>query len=85
MQGVIDLAEWRRRHGDGDGDRLASAVDRLDAELSRRGWDQPPAWIVTELLAVQGCLSLGLPDEAAWRIEKLVQRTERIRERAPAR
>lgn len=82
---VIDLAGWRREHGDGHDEehrRLAQAVDRLERALDDRGWDAPPAWLVTELLAVQGCLSLGLPEDAAWRIEKLAQRTERLR---PAR
>jgi hypothetical protein len=83
---VIDLAGWRHQHG-GENDeehrRLADAVDRLDRALADRGWDRPPPWLVTELLAVQGCLSLGLAGDAAWRIEKLAQRTERLR--APAR
>ena len=79
---VIDLAGWRREHGDGDDaehERLADAVDRLERAIGDRGWDQPPPWLVTELLAVQGCLSLGLPGDAAWRIERLAQRTERLR------
>ena len=82
---VIDLAGWRSEHGDPDDEghrRLAEAVDRLESALEDRGWDSPPAWLVTELLAVQGCLSLGLPEDAAWRLEKLAQRTERLR---PAR
>jgi hypothetical protein len=82
---VIDLAGWRHEHGEGDDEehrRLADAVDRLDRALADRGWDQPPPWLVTELLAVQGCLSLGFSEEAAWRIDKLAQRTERLR---PAR
>lgn len=79
---VIDLAGWRHEHGedhDEEHDRLASAVDRLERALEDRGWEQPPPWLVTELLAVQGCLSLGLPADAAWRIERLAQRTERLR------
>jgi hypothetical protein len=82
---LIDLEEWRRTHGDRGDDRLVAAVDRLDGALAGRDWETPPAWILTELLAVQGCLSLGLTDEAAWRVEKLVQRAERIRPRARAR
>lgn len=83
---VIDLAGWRHQHGGEDDEehrRLADAVDRLDRALADRGWDEPPTWLVTELLAVQGCLSLGFAGDAAWRIEKLAQRTERLR--APAR
>ena len=78
---VIDLAGWRHQHGDGDDEeheRLADAVDRLERAIGDRGWDTPPPWLVTELLAVQGCLSLGLPGDAAWRIERLAQRTERL-------
>jgi hypothetical protein len=85
VHGVIDLEAWRRQHADPGDHRLAGALDRLDAVLRGPGWDRPPPWVVTELLAVQGCLSLGLDDEAAWRIEKLVQRAERIRPRAGAR
>jgi hypothetical protein len=83
---VVDLAGWRRDHGDADDEehrRLADAVDRLEQALADRGWDQPPAWLVTELLAVQGCLFLGMSADAAWRIERLAQRTERLR--SPAR
>jgi hypothetical protein len=79
---VIDLAGWRHQHGAGDDaehERLADAVDRLERAIGDRGWDAPPPWLVTELLAVQGCLSLGLPGDAAWRIERLAQRTERLR------
>ena len=79
---VVDLAGWRRAHGDPqdeEHERLADAVERLERALADRGWDSPPPWLVTELLAVQGCLSLGLPADAAWRIEKLAQRTERLR------
>lgn len=82
---VVDLAHWRREHGvgqDEEHERLADAVDRLERALADRGWDRPPAWLVTELLAVQGCLSLGLAVEAAWRIERLAQRTERLSSRA---
>ena len=82
---VIDLAGWRRDHGEGqdeEHERLAAAIDHLDRALSKLGSTETPAWLVTELLAVQGCLSLGLAEDAAWRIEKLAQRTERLR---PAR
>ena len=85
MEQVIDLAAWRRDHcaeQDGGWDRLCRAVDRLDNVLADRAWDRPPPWVVTELLAVQGCLSLGMEEEAAWRIERLIQRTERVRARA---
>jgi hypothetical protein len=86
MSPVIDLDEWRRRRGppDPEEDRLATAVERLDRLLADRGWDrQPaPAWLVTDLLAVQGCIAMGLTTEAAHRVERLIERSERRRRRA---
>ena len=80
MNTVIDLAAWRRDRGTADPqeDRLRRAVDRLDQVLVERGEDHRPPWLVTELLAVQGCLSIGLTEEAAWRVERLVMRVERF-------
>lgn len=79
MDTVIDLEAWRRDRGsiDPQEDRLQRAVDRLDEVLTERGEDHRPPWLVTELLAVQGCLSIGLSEEAAWRVERLVMRVER--------
>jgi hypothetical protein len=34
--------------------------------------------MVTELLAIQGCLSVGLLEDAAWRADRLALRAERI-------
>lgn len=86
MDTVIDLEAWRRdREGvDPQEDRLRRAVDRLEQVLTERGEDHRPPWLVTELLAVQGCLSMGLTEEAAWRVERLVMRVERF-SRPPAR
>jgi hypothetical protein len=80
VETVIDLAAWRRERTDADPeeDRLQRAVDRLEEVLGDRGEDHPPPWLVTELLAVQGCLSIGLTEEAAWRVERLVMRAERF-------
>lgn len=79
MDRVIDLQTWRRdHHGSGlHEDRLERAVERLDQMLAERGDEASPPWMVTELLAVQGCLSMGLTEDAAWRIERLLQRAER--------
>ena len=86
MAGVIDLQRWRREHGVHDDDcELDDAVSRLDRALSERSWERPPPWVVTELLAIQGCLSLGMTEDAVWRVERLTQRTERLRARAAAR
>ncbi len=80
MDTVIDLEAWRREReiADPQEDRLQRAVDRLDEVLTERGEDHRPPWLVTELLAVQGCLSIGLTEEAAWRVERLVMRVERF-------
>jgi hypothetical protein len=89
MVGVIDLAEWRRAHADRPGEeRLDGAITRLEASLAGGGWDPPPPWLLTELLAIQGCLSVGLLEDAAWRAERLAIRTDRVvrrPRRAPAR
>jgi hypothetical protein len=80
MAEVVRLEEWRRRHsGDPGGDRLSRAVDRLDRMLAERGWDRrpAPAWLVTDLLAIQGCIAMGLTAEAAQRVERLIERSER--------
>jgi hypothetical protein len=88
MAGVIDLAAWRRDRGGGPGEeRLGRAVDRLEGVLADREWDQPPPWLVTELLAIQGCLSVGMVEEAAWRADRLARRADRVvhrPQRAPA-
>jgi hypothetical protein len=78
---VIDLEAWRREHGWGGPDgRLQRAIDRLDAAVASRGWsDDAPPWLVTELLAVQGCLSIGMATEAARRVERLAQRVDSLR------
>jgi hypothetical protein len=77
---VIDLEAWRHDRGgvDPQEDRLRRAVDRLEQVLTERGEDHRPPWLVTELLAVQGCLSMDLTEEAAWRVERLVMRVERF-------
>lgn len=89
MAAVVDLERWRRARRDpgsaepGGRGRLTAAVERLDAVLARLGWDrEAPPWVVTELLAIQGAMSLGMVDEAAGRAEALAARSERRRVRA---
>jgi hypothetical protein len=83
MAGVIDLAAWRDGHREGSADeaRLEEAVERLDRLVAEQSWSQPPPWLVTELLAIQGCISMGLTGEGASRAERLFARTERMLER----
>jgi hypothetical protein len=85
MAGVIDLASWRREHVGPDQDRLDRAIDRLQGVLTEGRWDPPPPWLVTELLAIQGCLSVGMSEDAAWRAERLASRADRIVHRRAAR
>jgi hypothetical protein len=85
MAGVIDLASWRREHVGPGEDRLDRAIDRLQGVLAEGRWDPPPPWLVTELLAIQGCLSVGMAEDAAWRAERLALRADRIVARRTAR
>jgi hypothetical protein len=84
MAGVIDLAAWRRAHSGPGEERLDRAIARLEEVLEASDWDRPPAWLVTELLAIQGCLSVDMLEDATWRAERLALRAERI-VRRPAR
>ena len=81
MAEVVRIDEWRRqRAGDGPQEvRLSLAVERLDRLLAERGWDRrpAPAWLLTDLLAIQGCIAMGLTTEAAQRVERLIDRSER--------
>jgi hypothetical protein len=81
MAEVVRIDEWRRQRAvEGPGEvRLSQAVERLDRLLAERGWDRRPApsWLLTDLLAVQGCIAMGLTDEAAQRVERLIDRSER--------
>jgi hypothetical protein len=83
MAGVIDLAAWRREHGGPGEERLDRAIGRLEGALAEGRWDPPPRWLVTELLAIQGCLSVGMGEDAAWRAERLALKAERIVHRPP--
>lgn len=87
MAEIVHLERWRRARERGAPGvvaeaRLQAAVERLDAILARLGWTrQAPPWVVTELLAIQGAVSLGLTDDAASRAESLAARSERRRAR----
>jgi hypothetical protein len=85
MAGVIDLAAWRRAHRGPGEQRLDRAIVRLEEVLAAADWERPPAWLVTELLAIQGCLSVEMLEDATWRAERLALRAERIRRPAKAR
>jgi hypothetical protein len=74
---IIDLAGWRQEH-EPEVLRLERAVQRLDEALADREREDVPPWVVTEVLAIQGCISMDLVDEAADRAERLVRRWERL-------
>lgn len=78
MGSVVSLAEWRRAQ-EPELLRLEAAVRRLDRALVGEGRTEAPAWLATEILAIQGCISLDLIDEAAERAERLLKRWERGR------
>jgi hypothetical protein len=77
MAPVVDLERWRReRRGSGPACRLDAAVSRLERVLADRGWERrAPGWVMTELLAIQGAVSLGMTEEAAARAESLADRS----------
>ncbi len=85
MAAIIELAAWRRGRDFGSDPRLEGAVARLDTALAEQPWRRPPPWLVTELLAIQGAVSMGLMDEAAARSERLADRLEEIKTRVRAR
>lgn len=79
MATVVDLVAWREDREPGMA-RLERAVAELDEVVRgrRRG---VPDWAVTEILAIQGCISLDLLEDAAERAELLAGRLRRWRAR----
>ena len=58
--------------------RLERAVLALDEAMEGKDRRDVPAWVVTEVFAVQGCISMDLLEEAAERAERLVERWNRL-------
>lgn len=87
MGTVIDLTEWRREREPLEL-RLERAVQRLDQTLEGAARESAPRWLVTEVLAIQGCISMDLLEEAAERAERVAdawrRRERRSRRRAAA-
>ncbi|HEX6261286.1 MAG TPA: hypothetical protein VF097_00405 [Actinomycetota bacterium] len=73
MAAVVDLRGWREEHEPLEL-RLERAVMRLDALIEGRQPSDLPPWVVTEVLAIQGCISLEMLEDAADRTERLVRR-----------
>jgi hypothetical protein len=82
MGEVVDLREWRRRHGRGATPGQHRPVPRLDAAVARlervmrAGTGRISARVEAELLAITGAVSSGRVDEAAQRAERLAERLE---------
>lgn len=76
MGNLIQLSEWRGRREPEEA-RLERAVGRLEQLLGARERGNAPEWLRTEVLAIQGCLALGLVGDAAARTEQLVEMVER--------
>jgi hypothetical protein len=87
MSGVIDLTAWRRDRRGEDGDRLTSAVARIDDMVDQLGWSdrRAPEWLLTEVLAIQGCIALEMDGQAASRADRLARRLYQLVERARRR
>lgn len=73
MAAVVDLRGWREENEPLEL-RLERAVMRLDALIEGRERSELPPWVVTEVLAIQGCISLEMLEEAADRSERVVRR-----------
>lgn len=73
MAAVVDLRGWREENEPLEL-RLERAVMRLDALIEGRERSGLPPWVVTEVLAIQGCISLEMLEEAADRSERVVRR-----------
>jgi hypothetical protein len=76
MGSVVHLDEWRGRP-EGDDARLERAVERLERLLGQRVRRSAPEWLRTGVLAIQGCMALGMIGDAADRTEQLVEQVER--------
>lgn len=80
MGTIVELAGWRDEH-EPEVLRLERAVQQLDAAFEGYDRGEVPASLVTEVLAIQGCISMDLLVEAAERAERLTKRWRRHRGR----
>jgi hypothetical protein len=75
MGTVFDLAAWRDAREHDPSHRLERAVSRLERQLEL-GSGRIGRRVESELLAITGAVSAGLPEEAAERAERLAERLE---------
>ena len=75
MGSVIDLAAYRDSREQDPTSRLERAITRLERQLEL-GSGRISRRVESELLAITGAVSAGLPEEAAERAERLAERLE---------
>jgi hypothetical protein len=75
MGSVIDLAAYRSSREQDPSSRLERAIARLERQLEL-GSGRISRRVESELLAITGAVSAGLPEEAAERAERLAERLE---------
>jgi len=75
MGSVIDLAAYRSTREHDPSTRLERAIGRLERQLAL-GSGRISRRVESELLAITGAVSAGLPEEAAERAERLAERLE---------
>ena len=75
MGTVIDLTAYRTARQSDPSTRLERAIDRLEHQLEL-GSGRISLRVESELLAITGAVSAGLPEEAAERAERLAERLE---------
>jgi hypothetical protein len=78
---IVDLAEFRERIERDPVRRLERAIARLDP-LVKGGTGRIGRVVETELLAITGAVTAGLPEQAAARAERLADRLEHPASRA---
>jgi hypothetical protein len=75
MGSVIDLTAYRDARQSDPTTRLERAIARLERQLEL-GSGRISRRVESELLAITGAVSAGLPEEAAERAERLAERLE---------
>jgi hypothetical protein len=75
MGSVIDLTAYRTARQSDPSSRLERAIERVEVQLEL-GSGRISRRVESELLAITGAVSAGLPEEAAERAERLAERLE---------
>ena len=75
MGSIIDLTAYRSARERDPSTRLERAIARLEVQLEL-GSGRISRRVESELLAITGAVSAGLPEDAAERAERLAERLE---------